>query len=299
MRFGRSHCSLKLGPSHAAWVDLSRTWWGRSHRHQRQITLPPGLIRPSPVEANITDPAALQSHLRRLVGGKGTTSFGRRPIVLVLPDLCVRATPVVLEAIPRRASELETLLRWRLEREAFFPMNGTRLTWQVLDSRTVLTVLIRDAVIQQYEAVCEAVGLIPVEVDVATFRLCNLFANLVPSTGSIAWLTLLDDGFTLVIFQAGRPVLVRTKTRTYSDPAGLLQDVAHSLTLHEGQSRTAPHRLVVLSEEPGSELVQRLGTELGLEVIQPGGMEMKQTGWSDTTHEIGVLAAAAGLLGTA
>lgn len=299
MRFGRSHCSLKLGPSHAAWVDLSRAWWGRTRKTQRQIPLPPGVIRPSPVDANITDPAALESHLRRLVGTKHHSSFGRRPIVLVLPDLCVRATPVVLETIPRRAAELETLLRWRLEREAFFPMTGTRLTWQVLDSRTVLTVVIREAVIQQYEAVCEAVGLIPVEVDVATFRLCNFFANLVPATGSIAWLTLLDDGFTLVIFQAGRPALVRTKARSYSDPTSLLQDVSHSLTLHEGQFRTAPHRLVVVSEDPGSELIQHLGAELGLEVVQPGGLEMKQAGWTNTSQEIGILTAAAGLLGTA
>ena len=64
-------------------------------------------------------------------------------MVLVLPDLCVRATLVALDVIPARASELETLLRWRLEREAFFPMTGTRLTWQVLDPRTVLTVAIR------------------------------------------------------------------------------------------------------------------------------------------------------------
>jgi hypothetical protein len=223
-------------------------------------------------------------------------------MVLVLPDLCVRATLIALDVIPARASELETLLRWRLEREAFFPMTGTRLTWQVLDPRTVLTVAIRETVIQQYEAVCEAVGLFPVEIDTATFRLCNLFSNLVPTAVPVAWLSLLDDGFTLIIFRAGRPTLVRTKARTYSDPEGLFQDIANSLTLHsEGDTQAAPHRLIFLAEEPGSELVQRISNELGLEVIQPGWGEVKHAGWSpsESTHQVSTLAAVAGLLGAA
>ena len=302
MQLGSSSCGLKLGPSHAAFVDVSRTWWGRSRRRQRQVDLPPGLIRPSPVEPNIADVGALETQIRRLLENKRTKSLGRRPMVLVLPDLCVRATLVALDVIPARASELETLLRWRLEREAFLPMTGTRLTWQVLDPRTVLTVAVRETVIKQYEAVCEAVGLFPVEVDTATFRLCNLFSNLVPAAEPVAWLSLLDDGFTLIIFRAGRPALVRTKARTYSDPEGLFQDIANSLTLHgEGHTQSAPRRLILLAEEPGSELVQRISSELGLEVIQPGWDEVKHAGWSpsDSPHQVSILAAVAGLLGAA
>ena len=302
MQFGSSSCGLKLGPSHAAFVDMSRTWWGRSRRRQRQVDLPPGLIRPSPVEPNIADAGVLETQIRKLLGNKQRKSLGQRPMVLVLPDLCVRATFLALEVIPARASDLETLLRWRLEREAFFPMTGTRLTWQVLDPRTVLTVAIRETVIKQYEEVCEAVGLLPVEVDTATFRLCNLFSNLLPAAEPVAWLSLLDDGFTLIIFRAGRPALVRTKARTYSDPEGLFQDIANSLTLHgEGHTQPAPRRLVLIAEEPGSELVQRLGSDLGLEVIQPGWNEVKHAGWSpsDSAHQVSILAAVAGLLGAA
>jgi len=297
-----SNCGLKLGPSHAAFVDLSRTWWGRSCHRQRQVNLPPGLIRPSPVEPNIADEEALETQLRRLVGNSQKKSLGRRPTVLVLPDLCVRTTLISLDVIPSRTLELETLLRWRLEREAFFPMTGTRLTWQVLDPRTVLTVAIRETVIKQYEEVCEAVGLLPVEVDTATFRLCNLFSNLLPAVEPMAWLSLLDDGFTLIIFWAGRPALVRTKARTYADPEGLFQDIANSLTLlGEGHTQPAPRRLILFAEEPGSELIQRLSTELGLEVIQPGWSEIKHAGWSpsDSPHQVSSLAAVAGLLGAA
>src|SRR5438093_6339282 len=156
MQVGSSSCGSKLGPSHAAFVDVARPWWGRARQRHRQVDLPPGLIRPSPVEPNIADTGALESQIRRLVGNKRTRSLGRRPMVLVLPDLCVRASLVDLDAIPARASELETLLRGRLEREAFFPMTETRLTWQALDSRTVLTVAMRDAGLQQYDAVCDA-----------------------------------------------------------------------------------------------------------------------------------------------
>jgi hypothetical protein len=254
------------------------------------------------VEPNIADEEALEIQLHRLVGNNQKKSLGRRPTVLVLPDLCVRTTLISLDVIPSRALELETLLRWRLEREAFFPMTGTRLTWQVLDPRTVLTVAIRETVIKQYEEVCEAVGLLPVEVDTATFRLCNLFSNLLPAVEPMAWLSLLDDGFTLIIFRAGRPALVRTKARTYADPEGLFQDIANSLTLlGEGHTQSAPRRLILFAEEPGSELIQRLSTELGLEVIQPGWGEIKHAGWSpsDSPHQVSSLAAVAGLLGAA
>ena len=223
-------------------------------------------------------------------------------MVLVLPDVCVRATLVALDVIPGRASELERLLRWRLEREAFFPMTGTRLTWQVLDPRTVLTVAIRETVIKQYEEVCEAVGLLAVEVDTATFRLCNLFSNLVPAAEPVAWLSLLDDGFTLIIFRAGRPALVRTKARTHADPEGLFQDIVNSLTVNgEGHTQSAPRRLILFAEEPASDLVRRLNSDLGLEVIQPGWNEVKHAGWSppDSAHQVSILAAVAGLRGAA
>lgn len=301
MPFAAARCGLKLGPSHAAWVDLSRTWWGYSRGRHQQVDLAPGLIRPSPVEPNIADASALEAQLHRLLGRNRKQSLGRQPIVLVLPDLCVRATLVVMDTIPTRLSELETLLRWRLEREAFFPMTGTRLTWQVLDRRTVLTVVIREAVVKQYEAVCEAVGLFPVEVDIATFRLCNLFSNLMPAGESVAWISLLDDGFTLIIFRGGRPALMRTKARTYSDPEGLLQDVAHSLTLHgEGQSHPAPRRLILLSEHVESELIDRMTADLGMQVIQPGWSDVQRIGWPAIDNaETGTLVAAAGLIGAA
>src|SRR5438309_9713857 len=114
MQLGSSSCGLKLGPSHAAFVDVSRTWWGRSRRRHRQVNLPPGLIRPSPVEPNIADAGALENQLRTLLGNTRRKSVGRRPMVLVLPDVCVRATLLALDVIPGRASELERLLRWRL-----------------------------------------------------------------------------------------------------------------------------------------------------------------------------------------
>ena len=301
MRLGRTQCGLKLGPSHAAWVDLSRGWWGGSRRRHRQIELPAGLLRPSPVEPNISDPGILEQQLRTLVGGRRKKSMARRT-VLVLPDLCVRATMMTLEAMPTRATELEALLRWRLEREAFFPMEGTRLACQVLDSRTVLAVVIREAVLKQYEAVCEAVGLIPVEVDVASFRLCNLFSNLVPANESVAWLTLLDDGFTLIIFQAGRPAFVRTKARLSSNTEGHFKDLAQSLTLYaEAQTQRAPRRLFLLSEEPALELAERITRDLGLEVIQPGWGDVRFAARSSlgNVHQVGVLTAAAGLIGAA
>ena len=77
------------------------------------------------------------------------------------------------------STDEEDLVDDRIERELHIEAPIERV-W------TVLTVAIRETVIKQYEAVCEAVGLFPVEVDTATFRLCNLFSSLVPATEPVA-----------------------------------------------------------------------------------------------------------------
>src|SRR2546422_4101090 len=88
--FGPPRYSLKLGPRQAAWAVRSRDWRGRPHLWSAVVDLPSVLLRPSPVEPNISDVEALKSCLHALIG----IPVGRQapcwPIALVLPDLCVR-----------------------------------------------------------------------------------------------------------------------------------------------------------------------------------------------------------------
>jgi hypothetical protein len=298
--FERPRLSVKLGPRQAAVVEVSRAWWGRSRCWYGVADLPEGLVRPSPIESNISDPTALESHLCALLESGGHRAPKGQAAVLILPDLCVRATLLEMDAVPSRASERESLIRWRLQQEASFPVEGSKVVSQVLGPNTVLAAAIRETVLRQYEAVCEAVGLIPMEVDIASFRLWNMFAPAVPSDKPVAWLSLLDGGFSLIVFHAGRPTFLRTKFQTRTASDGVLRDLTDSLEVYaERHPEAPPRRLVLASEVPEPDLMARASAELGLEVTQAGWEGARRAGWPqmDEATPVGVLAAVAGLLG--
>ena len=270
----RTGGSLKLGSCRAVWVEDSPDWRGRAHRQYRTIDLPHDLVRPSPLEPNISDPAALQARLRALIGRDKKDEM---PIALVIPDLCVRATLLQVDQLPSRPTERDALIRWRLEQESAFPMSGAKIVSQRLAPKTVLAVAIRETVLRQYETVCEAVGLSPVEVDVTSFRLWSAPAESAPIPEPVAWLSLLDNGFTFAVLDAGRPAFLRTKIQSSSGQEGVFQDLARSLALSaETHPQTPPRRLMLISEEPESALAQRATDELGLEVVQVNGDEMRR-----------------------
>jgi hypothetical protein len=280
-------------------VDVSKHWWGRSRRRAQQIDLPPGLLRPSPGERNVTDEAALLERLRPLVAS-GPRRWSLRPIVLILPDLCVRSRLLELERLPGRKSELDALVRWRLDKEAFFPMAGTRVVSQIVGPKSVLAIVIRETVLEQYEAVCRGAGLLAVDIDIAGFRLCNLSMSLVPPKQTVAWLSLLDGGFSLIILRDQCPAFIRTKLQARGTTDAILQDLQHSLAyFNERLGSGEIRRLILVADNAHSELQQLLGEELGLEVIRPDWNQMppKSRLPADDPSHVGMLAAAAGVFG--
>jgi Tfp pilus assembly protein PilN len=202
------------------------------------------------------------------------------PIVLVLPDLCVRATVMELDSVPARPAERDALVRWKLEQDSAFPLAGARVISQQLAPKSILAFAIREAVLHQYEGICEAVGLHPVSVDIAGFRLRAAMGDALSTSEPVVWLSLLDDGFTLFIHDADRLTFHRTKRRAEAGREGVFRDIAASLTYYtEAHPRESPSRFMVVSEEPELELIQRVTNELGLRVIPVTGDEIRPCGW--------------------
>ena len=263
--FNRPRCSLKIGPRHAAWAELTRDLRGRSSCSYRVAELADGLVRSSPGELNITDPVALEARLRELIGlRKGQT----RPAVL--------ASLLELDVVPSRADEREALIRWRLERDVHCPLTEAKVVSQVLGPKTILAVVIRDQVLRQYEAVCEAAGLAPVEVDIASFRLWNLFLNAAAPQDPVAGLCLLDGGFTLLIFHEGRLAFQRIKMRSQDG----FEDLANSLAYYtETHPEAVPKRLTLISDAPEPELMPRIAEKLKMEVVELTWTDLRRAGW--------------------
>jgi len=224
------HC-LKIGAQTLVWGEAVRTWRGRHRYRCMLLPAPSEAIKLSPMDLNVTDMPAVEDCLRSLAGSKGDVTFeGRvrqsdvpRSIVLLLPDLSVRATVLQLEEFPVQPDEQEALIRWRLGQEQLLPLAGAKIVWQGFPSHgargershVVLAVAIQEAILKQYESLCESVGMLPQEIGVTSFRLFNLWLKVAGNrkrlSRDLLWVSVSDGGLTCFVMQEGRVAFVRTK----------------------------------------------------------------------------------------
>jgi len=309
------HC-LKIGAQALAWGEAVRTWRGRYRYRCVLSPTPTGAIKLSPMDLNLTDMPAVKSRLRLLAGPSRDIRFAGsvwlsdvpRPIVLLLPDLSVRATVLQLEQFPAQAEEQEALIRWRLGQEQLLPLAGAKIVWQGFSSHgaggershEVLVVAIQEAILKQYESLCESVGLLPQEVGVTSFRLFNLWLKVAGGRKRLGrdllWVSVSDGGLTCFVLQEGRLVFVRTKLLSAEglqgegDPGGelvdnIVEECAASLRAcrerHPGLNVT---EIVLASDSPFPTLEQALNRELGLSTERLDWEAVERVGW---THDGG------------
>jgi hypothetical protein len=309
------HC-LKIGAQALAWGEAVRTWRGRYRYRCVLSPTPTGAIKLSPMDLNLTDMSAVESCLRSLAGPSRDLRFaGRvglsdipRPIVLLLSDLSVRATVLQLEQLPAQAEEQEALIRWRLGQEQLLPLAGAKIVWQGFPSHgagdershVVLVVAIQEAILKQYESLCESVGLLPQEVGVTSFRLFNLWLKAAGGRKRLGrdllWVSVSDGGLTCFVMQEGRLVFVRTKLLSAeglqgeADPGGdlvdkIVEECAASLRAcrehHPGLNVT---EIVLASDSAFPTLEQALNSELGLSTERLDWEAVERLGW---THDGG------------
>lgn len=307
---------LKIGAQTLAWGEAVRTWRGRYRYRCVLSPTPTGAIKLSPMDLNLTDVAAVESRLRSLVGpnrglqfaGPVWLSDAPRPIVLLLSDLSVRATVLELEQLPAQAEEQEALIRWRLGQEQLLPLARAKVVWQGFPSHgagdershAVLVVAIQEAILKQYESLCESVGLLPQEVGVTSFRLFDLWLKAAGGRKRLGrdllWASISDGGLTCFVLQEGRLVFVRSKLLSVEglqgegDPGGELVDnivgeCAASLRAcrerHPGLNVT---EIVLAGDSPFPTLEQALNSELGLSTERLDWEAVERLGW---THDGG------------
>ncbi len=309
------HC-LKIGAQSIAWGEAVRTWRGR-YRYRCVVSpMPVGAIKLSPMDLNLTDMPAVEGRLRSLAGPRRDIRFaGRvwladvpRPIVLLLPDLSVRATLLQLEQLPAQLEEQEALIRWRLGQEQLLPLTGAKIVWQRFPSHgkgdershVVLAVAIQEAILKQYESLCESMGLLPQEVGVTSFRLFNLWLKAASGRRRLGrdllWVSVSDGGLTCFVIQEGRLVFVRTKLLSAEglqneedldgDLTGnIVEECAASLrACREYHPDLSVTEIVFAGDRPFPMIEQALNRELGLSTERLNWEAIERMGW---THDGG------------
>ena len=213
-----------------------------------------------------------------------------------------------LEQLPAQAEEQEALIRWRLGQEQLLPLARAKVVWQGFPSHgagdershAVLVVAIQEAILKQYESLCESVGLLPQEVGVTSFRLFDLWLKAAGGRKRLGrdllWASISDGGLTCFVLQEGRLVFVRSKLLSVEglqgegDPGGelvdnIVEECAASLRAcrerHPGLNVT---EIVLAGDSPFPTLEQALNSELGLSTERLDWEAVERLGW---THDGG------------
>lgn len=179
---------VEIASTHVAAAQWSKIG-GHLEAHAVE-PLPVGAVMASPVDANVIQPEAVRSALRKVmtrVPPRGA------PLAVLIPDPVVRVFILPFETLPRRADEALPLLRWRLKKSVPFDVDETVVSWMRQegkeDALEVVTAVARQRILREYEDIVEPLD--------AKSR--------VILSSTLATLPLLSDtGSTLLVRMAGK-----------------------------------------------------------------------------------------------
>jgi Tfp pilus assembly PilM family ATPase len=179
-------------------------------------TLPDGIVVPSPVEPNIRQPQAVIDRLK----AARAASHGLREVAISLPDPTVRVAILDLARLPARRTDREALFQYHFEQLFLNTLGRCRFAFQRLmplpsGRERVLVAAIKEEILEEYESVVRAAGLLPAVVDISAFHLYNLYEEQIAASLSSApcalFLNMFDRNFTIILVDQHGPRSIRTK----------------------------------------------------------------------------------------
>ncbi len=148
---------IEIASTHVAAAQWSKT--GGSLEAHATEPLPIGAIMPSPVDANVVQPEAVKTALRKVFN---RVPVSDAPLALLIPDPVVRVFILPFDTLPRRTDEALPLLRWRLKKSVPFDMDETVVSWMRQSGREgtleVITSVARQRIVREYEEILAPQG---------------------------------------------------------------------------------------------------------------------------------------------
>jgi len=175
-------------------------------------TLPPGTMKTSPGAPAIQDMEAVIRELRDAVGTKKD-----RAVALSLPDDVATIGLFGLDALPPDRKEREALLKWRLHQDARSTARAERLVYRLFQGERMVYALVaavEQSVLDQYAALCGAVGRLPVSVGFETLQLFDAFRAAMTDHEEYFFVHMNGESLTLLAVRDGCPLFIRKRRMT-------------------------------------------------------------------------------------
>jgi len=183
-------------------------------RRAATFSIDASLVKPSFDEPNVENVPQLAAVLKELASSAGLLRQKRWS--LSLPEATTRTLVLTLESPSVSASELQDVLRWKIERGFGATLEELSISKERLQKDSqgrdrYFVIAVSKAILAEYEAVLQAIGwraglILPRHLGEAQWLIRN------GSVGDSLLLSGSSNGFTGVIFRDKHPLIVRTVT---------------------------------------------------------------------------------------
>jgi hypothetical protein len=185
---------------------------GSSLKRAATLALPDSLVNPSFEEPNISDVRELAAAVTDLATSAGLLRQKRWSVAL--PEAASRSMILTLESRPSSNSELEEVLKWKMERGFGENLDELTISRERLQADSqgrdrYLAVATRSSVLAEFETVLRSLGwraglILPRHIGEAQWLTMN------GAQGDSLLLSSSDRAFTAVVFRGPQPLIIRT-----------------------------------------------------------------------------------------
>jgi type IV pilus assembly protein PilM len=195
-------------------------------------SLPPGVVNPSLIAANITDiPAVTRAVTSALAhaGGRVTRA------ALVIPDTAAKVSLIRFDTVPANAADLAELVRWQVRKTAPFPIEQAIVSYTpgakpAEGGQEFVVTVARADFVKQYEEACTRAGVHAGLVDISTFSIINgVLAGAAAPTGDWLLVHATTSYTTLAVLRGSDLIFFRNREE---ESEGTLADVVHQTAMY-------------------------------------------------------------------
>lgn len=217
--FTRQLAGMEIAPAAIRMALVEKS--GRRWRLVRSasIPLPAGTVKPSFKSVSVVEPQAFLEAVQRLLNEFDGSA---RTVGLSVPNEIVRILIRGYPKLPESKAETEKLISWNLDKSFHFPIENTRVSYQVAGqdpagtTHLLVTLAMKD-VIQQYEDLLAQLNVDTRVVRPAGINLFNFFAPGMSQDGTNAFIGLFDNYFCFLVFENARLTFFHGVKRGFSD----------------------------------------------------------------------------------
>jgi hypothetical protein len=253
----RPRVGLSFSEQGLALVELRRGWRKLEIARVAERPLPEKALHPSATEPNILEREIVEQELRVLL-----QQTSDRTVALCLPDRACHLAIFPFETLPPRDRDREPILRWRFQHEEHVTLGGdAQIIQRVFPvprhssgaaatdkpegqvTAYVLAMAIRRTVLDQYQRLCEQIGLLPVSISCAALWMFDFYRPAMAQVAELLFVHQAADSMTCFAIRQGLPVFCRSKARRpgQGDPRREIQSTVQFYDDLYPHGEAAPH----------------------------------------------------------